>query len=441
MKVAYNQLSISIITIVVILSLFWCPTSFSFNYNFFLFISFLFSSIIYFRNKKIKNFLDFEPFFVFITFLMVYIFPLFVFDDQTAFLFSFNQYYDLTTINKGVALSTIAILCFFIGNLVEKKQPHIRNSLQRVRVSNGIVITASLVLYIVFYLLGGFDNFLKVYKGESGGSSVANYVLVLLQVLCPIMCFNEFWNKSNVAGYHYNWIAFLLVLWISLHFAIVGSRTNASIILLSSIVAYSVLIKNQSICRFLVFMIVGIMLMWILQSFRAGYDTNWNLEWYYMISDLFIPNTNTYLSIEIVNKQGITYGVSSLASILSVIPFLQGYVESVFSIGPHQTNSATLFTDYLGSSAGMGTNFIADLYLSFGILGVIIFPFLFGYILCIIKSHLKVSYYSSLLYIIIAGFSVYIVRSSLFFLLKFLLFGFLLAYFFNYLSTKKRKLC
>ena len=83
MKVAYNQLSISIITIVVILSLFWCPTSFSFNYNFFLFISFLFSSIIYFRNKKIKNFLDFEPFFVFITFLMVYIFPLIRYLQQT----------------------------------------------------------------------------------------------------------------------------------------------------------------------------------------------------------------------------------------------------------------------------------------------------------------------------------------------------------------------
>ena len=299
-------------------------------------------------------------------------------------------------------------------------------------VKNNTLLILALCLYIAYYFFGGFDFFATVYKGEeSNTSAIANYLLVLIQVVFPTLIFNEFWNKRNDVCYTYNYAVFLLVLIVSIHFALVGSRTNASILLLSAIVAYSILIKRQSIVKLFFFLILGILLMWILQSFRAGYNVETELPFFYILSDLFIPNTNTYLAVDIVESEGITWGLSSSASILSIIPFLQGFVEKLFGLTDEDINSAYLLTEYLGSSAGMGTNFVADLYLSFGMFGVVIFPYLFGAVLSYLKASIYDSYFKALIYIIISGFSMYIVRSSLFFLLKFVLFSFVVSKIFS----------
>lgn len=108
--------------------------------------------------------------------------------------------------------------------------------------------------------------------------------------------------------------------------------------------------------------------------FRSGDGINEDLDWYYYFVDLMNPNTTTYLSCEIVNNFGITYGKSMLGSILGIIPFGQSFIEIIFGMTPEITNSANIFTNYLGVKvAGTGTNFISDSYLSFGIIGVLIF--------------------------------------------------------------------
>lgn len=441
LRAPFSQLLLILIGFIAIISILWCPITYSRVYNYFLFSLFLISLFTYVYKKKITNFLDFEPIFICIFLLMTYVYPLWIFDDETAFLFSFGRYYDVNAINKGVALSTIAIIFFFVGNLAKITIRCSSEGMKNLYVDNRLLGIFALFLYVVYYLLGGFDFFTRVYKGEGNSSPIANYILVFIQVVFPTLLFNEFWNKKNNSQYSYNTWVFLLAMTVSIHFALVGSRTNTSIILLSGLVAYSIFIKKQTFLRLLVFLLIGIFVMWILQSFRAGYDVEKDIPWFYILSDLFIPNTNTYVAVEIVEEKGVTWGLSSSASVLSIIPFLQGFVENFLGLSDEDINSAYLLTEYLGSSAGMGTNFIADLYLSFGIFGVIVFSYVFGWILSYLKSSIYNSYYKALIYIIISGFSMYIVRSSLFFLLKFVVFSFVIAKIFSRSTVSSKKLC
>ena len=74
---------------------------------------------------------------------------------------------------------------------------------------------------------------------------------------------------------------------------------------------------------------------------------------------------------------------------------------------------------------GLGTNIIADLYISFGIVGVCIFMYFLGYI--VRKSYLLAklgSIYYMLLYTVLFSLSVYMVRSEFFYGLNIWLWGF-----------------
>ncbi len=428
-----------LLLIYILIIYFFSPLSYSHQYILQIFIIYVLATYFYLKGKKITNYFEYEPIFICIYPLLVYIYPLLVFDEDNPYLFSFFLPYNTDCINAGVCVSTIVIISFYIGNLylpVFKREINMHNYR---KIPNSLFLICSFVLYIVYYLAGGFENYKNIYMGYGGESAIHSYLLVIIQTVFPIMNFNEMWNKKQNKNYHYCWAVFLLSIIVMLHFLFSGSRGNAMLIALSIIISYCVLIKRQPLIKLLGFIAVGVVVMWIFQSLRAGSEINTDREYYYLLSDLFIPGTNTFLAVDIVNSEGCTYGVSSLAPILSVIPFLQSIVAS-WGLTSEQTNSAEIFTNYIGSSSGMGTNFTADIYLAFGLLGTLIIPYFFGRWIAVLRSRVGLSYYSALLYIIISGFSVYMVRSSAFFLLKFIVFSLIISSFLIYLSLLFRKL-
>ena len=144
-----------------------------------------------------------------------------------------------------------------------------------------------------------------------------------------------------------------------------------------------------------------------------------NLKFVDIFMDLIINNRNTFLAIELVDENGITYGKSLLAYILRAIPFLSGIVHSLFNLSTIETSSSYLFTyETFGSdlTIGVGSNIIADLYLAFGVTGVIIFMLLLGMFIKFLEREVEYNnVFAILTYAIMMSQSVFLTRSEYFF--------------------------
>lgn len=402
------------------------PIEFNFEYNLFVFMLYALALAFYFEKKSFVNYLDFEPIFIVIATMMIFVFPLLVFDYDTAFLFSFNKEYSLNFINKGTSVSAIAMVSFLIGNLTRVKLVN-QNVYSPLYVDNKYIVLVCFCFYLIFLLGGGFEKYKLLYLYGKEMNSFTNYFEPILIALSQILIFNEIWNKSKNKFYRINkiYIAFLVL--IILQFLLSGARTIASYIVLPIISFYTFRFIPFSFIKMIFFIVCSVLTMSFLQSYRSGYDLSLVLDWYYKLSDILIPNTNTYLALDIVDKNGVSYGLTSLSSILLLMPFMQSYVQVVFEVGRNTLNSADVFTLYLDAPMGMGTNFIAELYLGFGLLGIIFFPFIFGYILVRLKGLQYVSYFQSITLFVLCGFSVYLVRSGLFYMLRFVVYALFFA--------------
>jgi len=328
-------------------------------------------------------------------------------------------------ITKGVAIASVGLVAFFIGNMKHYK---VKYKAGNFITNNQYLLLFCILLYLIYNLIGGFQYYIDLYKNDVRESTLSTYVLLLIQSAFPLLVFNEFWNKRQLSSYKVSYLSIIVTVFVALHFVVVGSRTNGILLIMPIVLLVCELFKPQSLKNLVVFFCVGIFSMWAIQILRSGGNfVDYVYEWYYIISDFLIPNTNTYLSAEIVEKAGPTYGLSILSQFLAPIPFAQSIVYSLFGISIVDASSSHLFTDHIGSTAGMGTNAVADIYLAFSICGVILIMFLYGRIVAYSKVNLWYSYKISLIYLFLSALSIYLIRSSIFYTIRFVIYGVVLA--------------
>lgn len=389
----------------------------------------LISFLIYLKEKKFKNYLNFELIFSIGCFVLYFVYPIFIYSKNTEYIFSFGLHYDVNLITKGTSIACIGLVSFFIGNM---KHYCVYPKFNNVIVSNQYLLLFCIILYIVFNLIGGFQYYVDLYKHDVRESTLSTYVLLLMQSAFPVLIFNEFWNKQKCTSYRISYLSIIITVIVACHFIVVGSRTNGILLVMPIILLFSELFKPQALKNLVIFFCLGIFAMWFIQVLRSGGNiSDYIYEWYYIISDFLIPNTNTYLSVEIIEKSGPTYGVSLLSQLLAPIPFAQSIVYSLFDMSISETSSSHLFTKYIGSIAGMGTNVVADIYLAFSICGVILIMFFFGKIVAYSKDNLWINYRVSLIYLFLSALSIYLIRSSIFYTIRFLFYGIVISYIFN----------
>lgn len=378
---------------------------------------------LYLYQNKGRNYLSFEVLFLVSQVILFYVFPVFVYNPDTVFLFSFGLPYDDNYISKGVCIASIGLVSFMIGNILSLSDDHTSNHKILKKRNNLLLSCFCTLLYIAYYLIGGFQHFIDVYKNGIRESTSSSYVLVLIQSAFPLLLLNELWNKKVDSTYKLSYYPILLSLIVAFHFLMVGSRTNALLIFLPAIIMVGELFKKQSLKMLLVFFSSGVFFMWVLQYFRSGVDINTeSFEYYMLFSDFLIPNTNTYMAAEVVDKDGCSFGLTVLSQFLSIIPFAQSIVYSLLGISIEDASSSHFFTKYIGSTAGMGTNTIADLYLAFGLCGVVLFMFLLGKISNKWRARIGIDYNSTLMYSALAGLAIYLARASIFYSLRFFFF-------------------
>lgn len=431
-------------SIVFLVMTFFSPLGYSYGYILTIFVITLIEIVMYYvRWGKVHgNYLDFEPIFLVIALIMGFTFPLLIYayDDTTAFYFSWGLDYSLNYFNKGACLTALGITSFMTGSL----KPQERNRIEIIHKtispkldSSALVIGLTLIL-IVFIYLGGFERYQKIYHYEDdGGGGILTYIEVFIIAFAEVIVANECWNTLRISKYKLLNKNTIIVCIVALFFAVVGNRTFALYILLPIVIFVASTKFKLSFSKFLVAIAIGAVVMVGFRFIRSGSGYNAELDWYYNIADIMIPNITTYLACEIVDKTGITYGLSMLGgSILGAIPFSQSVLKALTGIGGESTNSSSIFTLYLGSQDGTGTNFVSDPYLGFGAIGVFIIVFLSGYAVNLARKRSSQSYYAMLVYLIFCGFAVYAVRSSLLFSIRFVFYAVLTAWF-NLKLTRK----
>ena len=435
MKNSLTKQRINIIVILFLYSLFWfiiTPRKHMFELSDFYgsFSVFILGSLLYFKAVKKNNYFDFDTIFVCVYFLVGY-FPTF-FYGAAIYPYLFLHFpFDEAYINSSSWLFTIGILSYYIGR-VTKLSP-VQDS-----ADNGIINTelSSLILislFFVYIFLGGHHIYVSFYFYLGNNT---NGVVVQIEILITAFTFvimaTELYNKKRSKSYKIKKIPFVIIAILFLLLLYVGNRTVPSYFILAFLGIYSLLFRSISFTRMCVLILLGIVGMWIVGVHRGGNDIAVQSNMAMYAVDMTINTRNTYVAMEYVDQYGFTYGKTMLYGILGIIPFLSSFL----GVDKDTIGSAEVLTDFTYKNItvdrdyiGLGTNIIADIYLSFGTIGVIFFMFVIGLLVNkYTKCAAKLNYYSLVIFAVIMSVSVFGVRTGVTHPSRMIVWALLIAY-------------
>lgn len=393
------------------------PMSYSYEYSFICLILFVVSSVIVLKRNCEKSFIKFEFFFIIAFFFTNYVYSLVYYPINpyfSLFAIPFNEDY----ITKALALSTVGI-CFFnlaiYNNNVNPSIEHIHKvgRLKKPRLLLIVLLCAFIPTLFLLAMQG-------VYSTEFE-SSLVNAILQYIIYYYLFASFNNISDnpcRVNLIK-EIGKLPLILLIIYTLLFLMIGSRTIPMRIAFLVLVLYNFYYKKISKKTVAVLLVLGIFLMAFIGVQRQGYDIGTGSSWDFA-AELIINNRSLYVLMEYYDLYGATLGRTLLMNILSVIPFAQSIFLGLTGWSEKDISSGNLVThlhyknvvDY-ERITGLGTNVIGDIYVAYGLIGVIVMMFLFGYILKRINTSLRYNLISILIYSVLFMDVIYMTRASI----------------------------
>lgn len=397
------------------------------------------STVTYFVYKKKKNYIDFDTLFIFICILICF-FSTFFYNEDFYYLLFLNFRFDESYINSGSLISSIGLQSYFVGSLVpnSRKRTELPVGMPQYIINTGVISLCILIGILLFFAVGGIDYYKSMYQDDvKSGSALSTYVILLITVLSIVLIATEFYNSQICSNYKIkkSSICILVIFCVLLMFS--GNRTSASHIILPIIGLYALFKRKLNLRYFFVFLFGSILLMWLFQNIRSNRDIEMSGTNPVMIlRDLTIPSRATFAAMEYVDSHGYTYGETMCGGLVGIIPLF----ASTFNFNMDKLGSAEVLTietyDNLRANTsrmtGLGTTVITDIYLSFGVLGVIVLMFFLGYFVCVNQSKsLNLDYYSLIIYTALLSNSVFLARASFTHPVRYILWALVVAYIFR----------
>jgi oligosaccharide repeat unit polymerase len=412
-----GQIALFVFTVILFI---FCPKGISMPYIYVCFGDFMVSTYLYFVYKNKSNYLDFDTLFVLLYTILGFAYPVFMYDADNPFSIAFSLSFNVNFIPLGVVCFVLGIQSYYLGSMITKKT----SSLKKIDISglrpinNTLLSIIVIILSISFILSGGIQYYQSVYKYGDALTSTG----LLFQIMALMHAFSvtaiaiEFYNKCVDHTYKLNKLLLVSISCIIVLMLYAGNRTLASQLALPILGLYTMFFQKIGKFKILIFLILGIVFMWIIQNNRSGSEITSDVSGVEnIISDLTIPTRSTFSSMEYVDEFGHTYGMNMLGGIIATVPSLER-VLLLFGIKHNSLSSAEFLTEYtLGSDTklGLGTNVIADIYLSFGVLGIIILMFFLGWFVNKQLYNAKnMHFYSIIVYSCFMSYAVFLVRST-----------------------------
>jgi oligosaccharide repeat unit polymerase len=330
---------------------------------------------------------------------------------------------DLKYINYGTWLSTVGIIAWFLGHAwipIKKKN----NVLYKIKYKK--LLWVSVVLFVLFLMLAG-SSFLSggIYKGHGGssaGAGISVYFQLLfgisILVLTTVVILN---SKDKPNTKLITWFLkldkkYLLLSGIYvLLFLSIGDRGAGMQVAFTFLVTFGAIVRPISFKQFSAIIIVGAIILTLIGLGRSV-DSGENIlvagankveftSNYDVTMELANSARTLYSALENVpNHHDYFFGKLWLGKFLAVIPMSQNIYLQLSNDKSYELGSAGYIT-YLrfgvNPYSGEGTSLIADIYLNFGLIGVIFFMFILGLFMKKLQNELNIQ--KKIYWIIAAG--------------------------------------
>lgn len=329
-------------------------------------------------------------------------------------------------INYGTWLSVIGIIAWFIGyRLINYKYK------RRINLSLNYkkILVFSIFLFFLFIFNAG-KSYLtaSAYKGVGGdptGAGISVYIKLLLSVSTAVLIIASILNyKGNYAKGRFRlflwfiksdkFFIIFIIAYISF-FLLVGDRTGAINVTFIFLFLFSIRVRAIYFKELILIIMIGALILTFVGEGRSQ-KTNENIflagakkTKITTIYDLTMELSNSvrtlYSSISNVPRfHDYFYGKLWLTRFLSLVPFAQKIYLKISKDKKYELDSEQYIT-YLrfgvNPRSGEGTSLIADIYLNFGLIGIIFFMFLLGIFFKKLQHELEIQ--SNYYWIIIAG--------------------------------------
>lgn len=404
-----------------------CPTTYSTQFVDISFVIGIIEIFIFFRIQKKESYFDFDTIFLLLFVIASYTLPVFVYRYDLLDMFFFrgdNLYYN--RLSKSVAISTIAIGSYCLGSL------SVRPNLQIIPQALPIITKPISILFLFLTLLSISMGSVEISRSgymdyEYTGSSHVFQIMSVNTSLYLFLLGTQFYNLRFGKKIDLFFLSATIIHSLGMLYA--GNRTSASIYLLPFIFYFFYYYRKIRLWEFVLLMVVAFVAMWVLQITRSGNEVE-EINGIQTLSDIVRPSRLNATALEYVDKNGYLYGLNFLG-IVGIVPGLYSALARMgFDVSV--LDSAMMFTiQELGKNpdSGIGTTLQADVYLSFGLFGVIFFFYFIG-------KFVKVSYermkngnlYYFIIYAVFMSYSVYWVRSSLMIFIKPLFWSLVFSY-------------
>lgn len=421
------------------------PEAYSYTFSVVCLVIFITSSLVMLKSNCRQTLVKFEFFFL-VAFFFTNIVYAVVYYPVNPYFFLFNLEFNEDYINKGLALSVLAISIFNIG--VYDKEGSIVSS-NRFRRTNytepRFFVYLLMCMYLPVLIAAALTN---QYVVDFTSSNVnALLVFVFYYILYAVFANNSttYSIKTFLKRSHSLTLFIIIGLYVLL-FLYVGSRTIPLRLILLIFFLYVIYVQDLKKKYVIGLMICGGILMMAVSIFRArGEFDNSTLTSIWDIGmDLTINNRSLYVLMEEADLHGITWGKSLLSSVAAIIPWGQSMLLDLTGWKFSEINSAAFVTDLYFSGIsenveiyGLGTNMVGDLYYAFGVPGVLLYMYILG---CLMKklykgitrgNHMYVFYYAMIFIEVI-----YITRASSLEFCRNIVWGMIWFYIFNKMVRK-----
>lgn len=427
------------------------PTIYSNQFCLLITVIFLGQSIPFIIQKSKGNYVNFYSIFFVAYFFTNFIYPTIVFPIDPEFYSVFSLPFNDNFINKGTALAQVLSSSFILGaSSTMLKLRRFNNEMNQIQYyTYQPIIILSSILFIIFLITVGNDFLSGNFIGQT---SISFYILRILTstiFLGSILYFKTYHLSDKKNLFIVLSASFILL------FFLIGDRGPGIYLTILILGLYSFYIKRIPKYLLILLFITGVFSMHLiglgrttdaeeaeglilnrgLTEFEENLDSIWYLE---ILRGFVVNNRNLYVALEYVENEGLNYGETMVTSALGIIPFAQSTVETVFN--QRFITSARFFTELTFGRFppyGLGTNLIADIYIAFGILGVVLLPFFAGYYIQILMINIKrnPNNYNEIIYFTLLAYSVYLPRTHFLMPLSFIVYSIV-----TFIIFKKTKL-
>lgn len=363
-------------------------------------------------------------------------------------------------INKCTILSSIGLCVFYIGaSLTEYKcvqSTRTHNTTKQIDTQPyKIIFIFSTILWLIYNVEICLSGAYSQEMLEQSAGTLVNYSNILFTVASITLISTITYNLHNIrcnSIYEYlkpfGVVPLLCILIYVLLTLNLGDRGPIITILCSLFGGYVISAKQRiSLVKFIIIIVIAASISSTIGMARrvAG---NSMIDKMQMIeadpSETCIPitaelassqKTLQYAVDNVPSKHDYLYGSFQLRNILSTIPF-SSRITSSFLDSHWKYQSSDFFITYLiqGNfyTYGNGTSLIADLYLSFGLIGIIIGMLFLGVVIKKIERKVfldpNASIYNIVLYISFCGYAIIEARSGLLSPINYIVFSIILTY-------------